>query len=89
MVNEAELLTYRFGRWVQVANSTTKDARAGHTCHAVGSQMVVVGGHSADWIADPLGAVDTACPDNLISLYDMNTKEVILSKKLIEIKSDK
>ena len=60
----------------------------GHTCHAVGSQMVVVGGHSADRTIDGLGARDI-CHDHLISLYDMNTKEVILSKELIEMKSNK
>ena len=83
-VIEAELLTYRFVRWVRIANTTPKDSMYGHTCHAIGSQMIVVGGHFANWGKKDL---DT-CHDHLISLYDMNTKEVILEKKLIETKSN-
>ena len=48
--------------------------------------MVVVGGHSAYWGAE-VHMLDS-CQEYLISLYDMNTKEVILSKKSIEMKSN-
>jgi hypothetical protein len=50
--------------WVQVWSMSGNPAgRSGHTCHAVGSQMVVVGGYIGDGVCDSPG----------IYVFDMTT----------------
>ena len=58
-------------RWVKVPN-THNDLRRTHTCHAVGSQMIVLGGYPPGQGVDPTAP----CDENLIQVFDLSNESV-------------
>ena len=59
-------------RWVKVPNAAGNDRRKGHTCHAVGSQMMVLGGYPPGVGVDPTAP----CDENLIKVFDLSHESV-------------
>lgn len=60
-------------RWVKAIEGST-DSRRAHTCHAVGGQMIVLGGY-------PPGVnvnVTAPCDKYLIQVFDLNKMSVRL-----------
>lgn len=59
---------------MKVPNAAGSVRKRGHTCHAVGSQMIVVGGYPTR----PGFGVDPTepCEENLITVFDLSKENV-------------
>ena len=49
-----------------------EDLRRAHTCHAVGSQMIVLGGYPPGETVDPT----VECDSNFIKVFDLSNEQV-------------
>ena len=66
--NDMWILALPSFTWIQITGMSGSPAgRSGHTCHAVGGQMVVVGGY--------LGPLSTQCDSPGIYVFDMSSLE--------------
>ena len=62
-------------RWIKVPNVAGDDLRRAHTCHALGSQMIVLGGYPPGEYVDPR----VQCESNFIRVFDLSTEQVRLN----------
>ena len=59
-------------RWIKLPNVAGNDRRRSQTCHAVGSQMLVLGGYPPGVYVDPT----EPCDDTFIKVFDLNEQSV-------------
>lgn len=64
-----------FFRWIQIPNIPDNIDTIGHTCHAIGQQMLIIGGIPPTTKV----AAETECSPKLLRLFNMHTKEVSAS----------
>lgn len=58
--------------WTKVKVAQGENHIRTHTCHAIGSQLLVVGGYPPGFTVEP----DVPCANELIRVLDMNTLSV-------------
>ena len=70
--DEITRLRKHITRWVQAPKVVTGDLRRSHTCHAVGSQMIILGGYPPGHHTDPRAR----CDAQLVQVFDLSNWSV-------------
>lgn len=69
MIVDRVKLAYSYqNSWTKVAVPQGEYHMRSHSCHAIGSQLLIVGGYPPGFSVDP----SVACSTELIRVFDMN-----------------
>src|SRR5690606_2320279 len=65
--NDIWVLTMPAFIWVKITNAIDNFELRGHTCHAIGNQLVVLGGYTPGFRVDPT----EVCDSRFMRVFDM------------------